>query len=154
VGLPDEVVAAVRAAVVVGEAAQAFPFLTVDDDGLPHCCLLSGTELEVAGGGAAVLAVVAGRRTRAHLLARGRATLLVASGTALHTCRLALTRSLEHDGMLAVALDVIGHEADSLGIPLAPLGFVPPADLAGRERWDVTAAALAAIRRGEGVPWS
>jgi hypothetical protein len=145
VALPDAVVAALEAPVTVGLPAQAFPFVTVDDQGLPHCCLLSATELEVAPDRSVVLAVLAGRRSRAHLLARGRATLLVASGTTLHTCRLALARSLDHDGVLAAALDVIGHEADSLGIPLAPLSFVPPADLAVRERWDVTAAALAAL---------
>jgi hypothetical protein len=147
--LPADVVAALSAPVRVGETAQAFPFLTVADSGAPHCCLLSSTELAVAADAAVVLAAVAGRRTPAHLLARGSATLLVVSGTALHSCRLALATSITHDGVFAAALDVVDHEADSLGIPLQPLGFVPPSDLAVRERWDVTAGALAALRSKE-----
>jgi hypothetical protein len=146
VRLPDPVVAALAAPVRVGEVAQAFPFLTVSDDGAPHCCLLSTTELAVAPDATVLFVALAARRTRRHLLARGSATLLVAEGTTLHSCRLALSRSLDHDGVLAAALDVVAHEPDTLGIALHPLAFVPPADLAARERWDLTTAALAAIQ--------
>lgn len=144
--VPPAVAAALDRPVVVGSEAQAFPFLTVDDDGAPHCCLLSTTEIEVAPGAEGLHAVIAGRRTRAHLAARPRATLLVAEGTTLHSCTLTVEAAVEHGGVLAVRLALAGHDADSLGIPLRPLGFVPPPGIERLERWDVTAAALAALR--------
>lgn len=145
--VPPEVAAVLAEPVVVGEPAQAFPFLTVDDAGVPHCAVVSSTEVRVADDGAELFVVLGGRRSRAHLEARGRATLLVVEGTTLHTCKLSLVAGHEHDGAFAAALHLDDHSADSLGIPLVPLGFTPPPDIASLERWDVTVAALAAIAR-------
>ena len=143
--IPAAVVAVLSEPVVVGEPAQAFPFLTVDDDGAPHCAVVSSTEVRVAADGAAVHVALGGRRSRSHLEARRRATLLVVEGTTLHTCKLALEATREHGGVCAAVLRVVDHSADSLGIPLVPLGFTPPPDIASMERWDVTRAALDAI---------
>lgn len=145
--LPPAVVSVLAEPVVVGAPAQAFPFLTVDDGGAPHCAVLSSTEVEVAGDGSGLFVVLGGRRSRAYLEARGRATLLVVEGISLHTCKLSLVAGQEHAGVFAAALRLDDHTADSLGIDLVPLGFTPPPDIASIERWDVTAAALAAIRR-------
>ena len=144
--VPEAVVAVLATPVEVGVATQAFPFFTVDDAGSPHCAVLSSTEVGVADDGEELFVVLGGRRSRAYLEARGRATLLAVEGTTLHTVKLALAASLEHGGVFTAALGVEDHQGDSLGIELTPLGFVPPPDIAERERWDVTAAALAAIR--------
>jgi hypothetical protein len=146
VKVPDAVAALFAEPVSVGAAAQAFPFLTIDDAGAPHCCLLSATEIEVAPDDKGLHLALAARRTRAHLAARGRATLLAAEGTTLHSLKLDVTSSVEHEGVLAVALALVDHRADSLGIELTPLSFMPPPEIAQLERWDLTAAALDLIR--------
>jgi hypothetical protein len=147
--LPDAVVAALADPVVVGAPAQAFPFLTVDDGGAPHCCLLSSTEISVAADAPELYVALASRRTRDHLTHRPHATLLVVEGTTLHSCKLVVdaTTGSDEGAVLGVALHVVDHHADSLGIALHPLGFVPPPEIAEIERWDRTAAALAAIRQ-------
>jgi len=146
VNLPPAVVGVLAEPVVVGEPTQGFPFLTVDDAGAPHCALVSSTEVRVADDGTELHVVLGGRRSRTYLEARGRATLLVVEGTTLHTCKLSLVVGREHDGAFAAALRLDDHAADSLGIPLVPLGFTPPPDIASLERWDRTVAALDAIR--------
>jgi hypothetical protein len=146
VKVPPAAAAALGGPVTVGTPAQAFPFLTVGDGGAPHCCLLSATEIDVAPGGEVVYVAIAGRHASAHLAARPRATLLAAEGTTLHSLTLEVTAAVDHEGVLAAALVVTEHRADSLGIPLTPLGFVPPPEIAELEHWDRTAAALAAIR--------
>lgn len=145
--VPAAVAALLAEPVAVGAPAQAFPFLTVDEDGAPHCALLSATEIVVAADSREVYVALGGRRTRAHLVMRRRATLLAVEGMTLHSCTLALQAAVEHSGVLAAALTVVAHGADSLGIELTPLGFRPPPDIAELERWDVTAAALGLIRQ-------
>jgi len=146
VNVPEAVAAALTTPVEVGVPTQMFPFLTVDDAGAPHCAVVSSTEVAVADDGTELFVVLGGRRSRSYLEASGRATLLAVEGTTLHTLKLTLVASREHDGVFAAALQVADHQADSLGIALVPLGFTPPPDIAERERWDVTVAALAAIR--------
>jgi hypothetical protein len=146
VKVPSALAAVLAEPVTIGVPAQAFPFLTVDEAGAPHCCLLSSAEIAVAPGGAELYVALTGRRPRANLEARRRATLLTVSGTTLHSCTLALAAVAQHEGVLATALTVVDHTEDSLGIELVALGFVPPAHIAALEHWDVTAAALDAIR--------
>jgi hypothetical protein len=153
--VPEAVATVLGTPVRVGEPAQAFPFLTVDDDGAPHCAVVSSTEVRLGGGGDGgdghdaddLYVALGGRRSRSYLEARPRATLLVVEGTTLHTCKLVLTAGLDHGGVFAAAFRLVDHSADSLGIDLVPLGFTPPPDIASLERWDVTAAALEAIHR-------
>ena len=149
VKVPPAVAAALAEPVTVGVPAQAFPFLTVDDAGVPHCCLLSSTEIAVSSssGHDELHVALAGRRPRTNLEARGTATLLAVAGTTLHSCTLAVAEVVHHEGVLAAAMTVVDHTEDSLGIELVPLGFTPPAHLAELEHWDVTAGALAAIGR-------
>ena len=68
----------------IGAREQAFPFLTVDEGGFPHVALLSRAEVGVSPDGSEVLAVVAGRRTRANLERDRRAGLIAVGGTTAH----------------------------------------------------------------------
>ena len=93
-----------------------------------------------------VRAVIASRRTRSNLDRTGRACLLVVEGTTAHSLKLVLVRSHPVDGRLAAAFSVADHSADSLGIPLTPLGYLPTEDLSDLERWDLSARGLAELR--------
>ncbi len=142
--LPAAVVAALSEHPVVGGRAQAYCLLTVDDTGFPHVCLLSAREV-TPGSGGTVFAVVAAPGTAARLLERRRATLLVVEGTAAHSLRLVLRRSLRHEGVLGAELEVEAHSADDLGIPLWPLLFDVSERLAELEQWDRSGRVLAAL---------
>jgi hypothetical protein len=124
----------------VGAVEQAFPFLTVDDDGFPHLALLSRTELEADPNGVRV--VLAGRTGPANLRARPTATLLAVDDDTVHVCKLRVRDWIEYAGATAVELELDSHRADSLGIPLEPLRYLVTQDLPTLERWDRTAEAL------------
>ncbi|HWG02334.1 MAG TPA: hypothetical protein VG164_10890 [Trebonia sp.] len=111
----------------VGAAEQAFPLLTVDDAGFPHVALLSKAEIDVTPDGSAVLAVIASRRTRANLGRDGRAGLIAIGGTVAHYAKLSVVRAIDTPAALGCVLRVAEHKADSLGIPLSPIGFVTTA---------------------------
>jgi hypothetical protein len=142
--IPPEVIERLNGLPVPGQHEAAFPLLTVDDEGFPHVCLLSRAELEADAG--EVRAVIASRNTRAHLERDGRASLVVVEGTTAHYLKLAVDRSHDIDGRLAVAFSPSDHRADSLGIPLTPIGYTPSDDLSDLERWDLSARGLAELR--------
>jgi hypothetical protein len=123
---------------LAGVAEQAFPFLTIDEAGFPHVVLLSRAELDVAPDGGTVLAVIASPRTRANLARSGRATLIAISGTTAHCTKLAVRRVIETEAALGCALAMTEHKADSLGIPLTPVSYVPPPELAALESWEAS----------------
>jgi hypothetical protein len=147
--IPPEVVEQLTGLPTPGRQEAAFPLLTVDDEGFPHVCLLSRAELEADGG--EVRAVIASRRTRANLERSGHATLVVVEGTTAHYLKLVLERSHLVDERLAAAFTVADHHADSLGIPLTPLGYLPTDNLSALERWDLSARGLAELRRQHGT---
>ena len=144
--IPPAVVEQLTGLPVPGRQEAALPFLTVDDEGFPHVCLLSRAEVEADAG--EVRAVLASRRTRANLARDGRACLVVVEGTTAHSLKLVLVRSHAVDGRLAAAFSLADHRADSLGIPLTPLGYLPTEDLSDLERWDLSARGLAELREG------
>lgn len=144
IALPEPVAILLRAGVQVGEPAQAFPLLTVDAAGHPHVALLSARELDVAGDGA-VHAALASPTTRANLSRDGRATVLAIEGTTAHTVKLQVRRTLELEGVMGVVFDTVSHKADSIGIDLSPVSFVPTEDLGRLEHWDRTARVLAEL---------
>lgn len=123
---------------------QAFPFLTVDENGFPHPALLSRAELEPGPGG--LLAVIASRRTRSNLERDGRATLIAVHETTAHYVKLRLIRSIADDELVGCEFDVTQHKRDTLGIPLTPIGFRTTAEIAELEHWDRTAALLRQLR--------
>lgn len=123
---------------------QAFPFLTVDENGFPHPALLSRAELEPGADG--LLAVIGSPNTRANLERDGRATLIAVHGTVAHYAKLLMVRSVAAGHLLGCEFDVVHHKRDSLGIPLAPIGFRTTAEIAEHEHWARTAALLSRLR--------
>lgn len=144
--VPAEVVALLTGTAVIGAQEQAFPFVTVDDDGFPHAALLSRTELEIGPQDADVRAAIRSRRTRANLAARGRAALIAVEGDTAHYVKLALSRSVAVGDLLACVFTVAEHTPDSLGIALTPITYPVTAEIARAERWDATVEALGLLR--------
>jgi len=98
--------------------------LTTDDDRYPRVCLLSRAELAAADD--AVGCVLRARHTLANLRRDGRALLVVTGERAAHYLRLRTREFAEvqdGSGRAAVAFDVTGATADTLGIPLRPMMF-------------------------------
>ena len=122
----------------IGAAEQAFPFLTVDEAGFPHVVLLSRAEVDVTPGGSGVLAVIASSRTRANLTRDGRAGLIAIAGTTAHYAKLRLLRAIDTPAAIGCVMQVTEHKADSLGIPLSPIGFVTTPDIARLEDWNAS----------------
>jgi hypothetical protein len=145
VTVPEELAQLLRGAPEIGVHEQAFPFLTVDGDGYPHVALLSRSELDVGPGQKEVLVAVGSPRTRANLRRDGRAGLVAVAGTVAHYAKLQITRSIEMEGLLGCALEVVEHKGDSLGIALEPIGFWTSAEVARLERWDASALVLRAL---------
>jgi hypothetical protein len=145
--LPETVAALLRGGGMrVGSPAQAFPFLTVDEAGWPHVALLSATELSVGDDGS-LLAAMAAPTTRSNLVRTGRASLVAVEGATAHTVKLVVRRTLEAEGLLGAVLDVASHKADSVGVDLSPIAYVPTEELGRLEHWDRSARVLALLRR-------
>jgi hypothetical protein len=145
VTVPDDLAALLEGAPEVDADEQAFPFLTVDEGGFPHVALLSRSELDVTPGRTEVLVAVGSPRTTANLRRDGRAGLIAVGGTVAHYAKLRVVRSIESRGLLGCALAVVEHKADSLGIPLEPIGFRTSAEIARLERWEASAQVLRAL---------
>lgn len=146
--IPAEVLAVLAGTPAPGIEEQAFTFLTVDEAGFPHVCLLSRTEIDADEGGIRV--AVASTGTSANLERDGQACLVVVEGTTAHYVKLRVTGTAEAEGRLVAALEAVGHRADSLGIPLAPIRFTPTAAIAELEGWDATRRALASFSGSSG----
>ena len=144
--VPDAVAAMLEGTPQVGAQEQAFPFVTVDDEGFPHAALLSRMEVEVGPGRADVRAAVRSRRTRENLERRGRATLVAVEGRTAHYVKLRLVRSTVVHDLLACVFAVAEHKPDSMGIALTPITYPVTADIARAERWDTTVEALGSLR--------
>ncbi|MCO6000330.1 pyridoxamine 5'-phosphate oxidase family protein [Actinoallomurus rhizosphaericola] len=126
---------------------QAFPLLTVDENGYPHTALLSRAELEPAADRTALFAVVASPGTRANLRRHPHAALLAVDRTVCHHLKLLMVRSLAVGDVLGCVFTVTHHKRDSLGIPLSPLGFRTTAHLAELEHWRLNANVLTTLQR-------
>ena len=144
--VPDVLVALLAGSPVVGERDQAFPFVTVDDEGFPHPALLSKAEMEVGPDAADLRAAVRSRRTRANLERTGHAALIAVEGRTAHYVKLRVVRATVVHDLLACVFAVVEHKPDSLGIPLEPVTYEMTAEIARVERWDQTREALAALR--------
>ena len=121
---------------------QAIPLLTVDEAGFPHVALLSRGQLRAGQDPAELLAAVWGPGTRANLLARGRATVVLVSGQVAYYLKLTVVSTVEHAERLGVVLRLAGCTMDSAGVDLSPLGFRFSEDLAEREGWEADAQVL------------
>lgn len=150
--LPDDVTRLLRGAPAQDTTEQAFPFLTVDEHGYPHAALVSRAEVEPAADGSVLYAALASRRTAANLERSGTAALLAVSGTVCHHVKLKVVHARRADGLLGVVLSAVEHKADSLGIPLQPMGFQSTAEVAELENHARTAALLDALAHIPGGP--
>jgi hypothetical protein len=126
----------------VGEQEQAFPFLTVDDNGFPHMALLSRSELDVNPDRSLVLVALYSERTRANLARDGRAGLIAIGGPVAHYAKLEVVRTIEAEGLTGCALELVELKDDSYGIPLQPIGFTTTEQVAAMDRWEATARVL------------
>jgi hypothetical protein len=144
--VPDELVDLLTGSPELDARGQAFPFLTVDDNGFPHAALLSRAEVEVGPERADLRAALRSRQTRANLTRSGRATLIAVREETAHYLKMRLVRSTVAHDLMACVFEVAEHKADSLGIPLTPLSYPVRAEIARAERWDLTAAALRLLR--------
>jgi hypothetical protein len=124
---------------------QAFPFVTVDEDGFPHVMLLCTAELLATGDRGALLVAVASTTARANLARTGAATLIAADGAAAQYAKLRVHETEEHDHFSVYTCHVAHYKRDSLGIPLRPMDFHATKEVAENERWAATRAAL--VRR-------
>lgn len=138
--VPEQVVALLTGRPVPGVEEQALPFLTVDEAGFPHVALLSRAEARADR--QRVLVAVASRRTRGNLVRTGRATLIGIAGDTAHYLKLHVARTVEAEGLLGCDLRPVEHVADSAGIALSPIGYLPTHALAEAESWQATAALL------------
>ncbi len=120
----------------VGALDQAFLFLTVAESGAVDTCLLSRMELRPASYGLA--AVVASRRARANLAARPAATIVAVSGDEMHTLTCEVTARIDAEEAAALALRILDHRRDGLGIELTPMRYRVAERLRVAERWDRT----------------
>ena len=122
---------------------QAFPFVTVDEEGFPHVMLLCTAELLATPGREALLVAIASRNARANLARNGVATLIAADGIAAHYAKLRVHDTEEHDRFTLYSCHLAEYKRDSLGIPLRPMDFHATEEIAESERWTATRAALA-----------
>jgi hypothetical protein len=129
---------------------QAFPFITVDEDGFPHVMLLCTAELLATDDRGAILVAVASANGRANLARRGVATLIAADGAAAHYAKLRVLHTEEHDHFTVYTCQLAHYKRDSLGIPLRPMDFHATEEVAKNERWAGTRKALTDRRKEAG----
>lgn len=148
VRLPDEVWDALAGSPDIGVAEQALPLLTTDGDGQPRAMLLSRAEIatESDAAGDKIFCVLRPSISRTNLRRSRRATLLVITTKTLHAVRLCVARVVEHQDLQGVALSVNGVKADSLGIPLEPIRYIPTEELVRLEHWRTSATVLDKVR--------
>jgi hypothetical protein len=121
---------------------QAFPFVTIDDDGFPHVMMLCTAELLATPDRDALLVAIASRTAQGNLARTPMATLIAADGSAAHYAKLRVHDSTEHDGFVVYTCHVARYKRDSLGIPLRPMDFRATKEVAENERWTTTRAVL------------
>lgn len=151
--VPKEVADLLRGWPQPGHHEQAFPIVTVDDGGYPHVALLSRSEMDVAPGHVAVLAVIGSQRTRANLARDPKATLIATGATSAYYFKLRLVRSIEEEGAMGCLFEGVEFKEDSLGIPLTAMGFEATDDIARMERWERSGRILQRLAaEAEGPP--
>jgi hypothetical protein len=138
--IPTEISALLRGFPHTGVREQAFPFLSVDENGFPHSALLSRAELEPTADCETLLAAVASSRTRTNVRRSGVAALIAVDGSVCHHVKLRLVGSLIDDDVLGCEFALVEHKRDDIGIPLQALMFRTSAELAVHENWARSAA--------------
>lgn len=140
--IPVSVQAALRGQPERGAWNQMFPLLTVDEEGFPHVCLLSRTELDADPSSISV--VVASVTTAANLRRSGIATLIVVAGRSAWYCKLRTRAPLvEVEGLLGARFAAVAVKEDSVGVELRPALYHEDERLEESEHRAATRALLA-----------
>lgn len=121
---------------------QAFPFVTIDENGFPHVMMLCTAELLATPERDAILVAIASRTAQANIARTPLATLIAADGDAAHYTKLRVHDTTRHEGFVVYTCHVAHHKRDSLGIPLRPMDFRATEEVAENERWTNTRAVL------------
>ncbi|MFJ9362790.1 hypothetical protein ACIRRA_00010 [Nocardia sp. NPDC101769] len=145
--VPEDVARLLAGAPAVHADEQAFPLLTMDENGYPHTALLSRAELDPAADRRALFAVVASPGTQANLRRHPLAALLAVDGTICHHLELSMVRSLAVGDLLGCVFTARHHKRDSLNIPLSPLGFHTTRHLTELENWRLSADVLTTLQQ-------
>lgn len=149
--VPPAIVAVLAGSPKVGAWEPMFPFLTVDESGFPHVCLLSRAELD--SDPHHVYAVLASPTTVQNLSRRPAATLMVIVDDCAHYLKLRVVHS-RGSGLTAVVFEVISSVHDSLSIPLMSPRYLVASSLPVAEAWAQSAELLASLtgQSGSGEP--
>lgn len=148
--IPDEVREAVYGLPFPGSWDEMVTLLTVDEDGHPHVCLLSRSELDADH--ERIHAVVAAPGTISHLLRTGAATLVFVLWDQAIFVKADVADVIEDDGWLGVSFVVRSVKRDSIGIPLEPPRYLVTHELAAMENWERSARLLERLSSTERTP--
>ncbi len=129
--VPTEICETISGNAQIGRWEPCFAFMTVDNNGFPHPCLVSRTELEVHDGH---LLIVLRRSTSTDNLMRTRAaTLLVAVEKDVHCCKLRLENLRRYRDLVGARLSVHCDVTSTVGVFVHNLRFMPTQDLEKQE---------------------
>jgi hypothetical protein len=145
--VPHEIVAVLAGQPEVGSWEPMFPFLTIDEPGFPHVCLLSRAELEADENH--VYAALASRTTVSNLRRRPVATLVVVLADSAHYAKL---RAVHTSASVpaGVIFEVVSSVRDSLAIPLRPPRYLVTSSLPVAEAWAQSAGLLSLLTQQAG----
>lgn len=138
--VPAEVRWALNGTPRVGAWNDMIPFLTVDEHGYPHVCLLSRAELSTDEDH--VYAVVASPTSIANLTRSGQSTLVVITDAAALYVKLDAAGLVQDQDWLGMAFTVAHVKSDGIGVPLAPPRYLAPQTITTDEDWDRSAQVL------------
>lgn len=121
-----------------------FPWLTVDEAGFPHVCLLSRAELHTDphDGQGRVHAVLAGPTTITNLRRDPRATLVVIDEQAAIYVKLSVEHTVADRDWLGVTCTIASVKRDALPVALRPPRYLPTNEVATSEDWPRAARLL------------
>jgi hypothetical protein len=131
--IPIELRTALAGRPTVGEWDVMFGWLTIDDAGFPHVCLLSRAELDADRD--RVHAVLASPTTISNLRRRPQATLVAVDEHAATYAKLTVDRILTDGSWLGVSCTLASSKRDGLSIPLRSPRYLATDAVAASEDW-------------------
>lgn len=143
--VPEDLASLLAGPPDVNAHEQAFPFLTVDDQGFPHVALLSRAELDVPDDRSKIFAVVASARTRENLERDGHAGLIAIRGTVAHYAKMTVDHHRVEQDLFGCVLTLADYKADSIGVPMEGVSFRTTAEIAAAEMWQRSSDVLSSL---------
>ncbi|MDT7693735.1 MAG: hypothetical protein QOI75_3102 [Pseudonocardiales bacterium] len=138
--IPVELRSALAGRPTVGDWDVMFPWLTIDDAGFPHVCLLSRAELDADRD--RVHAVLASPTTISNLRRHPQATLVAIDEHAATYAKLTVARGITDGSWLGVTCTLASVKRDGLPIPLQPPRYLATDTVAASEDWQRAAQLL------------